>query len=265
MIRKKYIVMLLLVLSCGSVMAQQTLESLRLKYEQFEYSRVIQQARDMLLHREQMDTVMVKEVLYLSAVANYSLQNLDGAMVDFLELLRLDPLYQLKPSDTSPKIIQFFEEIRSSSSRTAAKERIIIKHDTVRVAIEQKPWQPAMKRSLLWPGWGQSYLGDNGKGTVLRMTSVLAFSVSLYGVIECRDKERQYHDNIDKSAMDEKYKSYNSAYKMRNAALCSFAALWLYSQVDMLFLHRSKPAALSCHWDEQPCQKITISCSVPLR
>lgn len=265
MIRKKYIVLLLFLLATGSLRAQQTLESLRLKYERFEYDRVIQQARDMLLHREQMDTVMVKEVLYLSAVANYSLQNVDGAMVDFLELLRLDPQYQLKPSDTSPKIIQFFEEIKTNADRTATKERIIVKHDTVRVAMAQRPWQPAMKRSLLWPGWGQSYLGDKGKATVLRVTSVLAFSASLYGVLDCRDKEKQYHSTIEKSIMDENYQSYNRAYKVRNAALCSFAALWLYSQIDMLFLHRSTPAALSCHWDEQPCHKITLSCSIPLR
>jgi hypothetical protein len=265
MIRRKYIVLLLFLSIAGSLRAQQTLESLRLKYERFEYDLVIRQAREMLLHREQLDTVAVKDVLYLSAVANYSLQNIDAAMMDFLELLRLDPRYQLNPSITSPKIIQFFDEIKTRADRTTAKERIIIKHDTVRVTVGQKPWQPAMKRSLLWPGWGQSYVGDKSKSTILRSASLLAFSASLYGIVDCQDKAKQYHNNLDKSTMDEKYHSYNRAYKIRNVALVSYAAIWMYSQIDLLFLHKSSSAVVSCIWHDQPCQKITLFCSIPLR
>lgn len=264
MIRKRYIIPFFFLLSAGTLWAQQTLESLRLHYERFEYQKVVEQARTMLLQRDRMDPALVKEVLYLSAVANYSQQKIDAAMIDFLELLRMDPTYQLNPSTTSPKIVQFFQEIKSHSDQAAPSERIVIKHDTLRIPVYDKTWRPAVTRSLLWPGWGQSYQGATAKGAVLRSASLLAFSAAVYGVMDCRDKSKTYHNTVEKSAMDETYQAFNRAYKFRNTALTSFAAIWVYSQIDLLLLHKTKPPKVSCGWIIQPGNRVVLSCSLPL-
>ena len=108
MMRKSFNLALLLLLATGGLLSAQTLEALRLKYERFEYVAVVDQARQMLQPEQKLDSASVKQVLLLSAMSNYALQNIDAAMTDFQELLRLDPQFEPDATKTSPKIIQFF-------------------------------------------------------------------------------------------------------------------------------------------------------------
>jgi hypothetical protein len=44
----------------------------------------------------------------------------------------------------------------------------------------------------------------------------------------------------------EKYNDYNFSYRMRNLAFISFAALWIYSQLDLLFfIEKDQPGIYS--------------------
>jgi len=231
------IILFLLCCLYGCLNAQ-SVESLRLYYERFDYQAVVDQARALLQQRQSLDSAVVKEVLLLSAMSHYSLLNVDAAMVDFLELLRLDPQAELDPTKTSPKIMQFFTEIKQRGFREAAKEQIVIQKDTVRIMQDVgQPMASALKRSLLWPGWGHCYLSDRTRGRLLRGASVLSLAAAIYATIDCRDKEKAYLNTSASSLMDPYYEKYNQAYKRRTMAWGAFTAVWLYSQIDLLYFH----------------------------
>ncbi len=253
--------LLLLLWSCASLRAQ-SLESLRIKYEKFEYQAVVDQAREMLQHRARMDSAGIRETLLLSAISHYSLLNVDASMVDFLELLRLDPQFQLDPASTSPKIIQFFNEIKQSAHREPEKERVLVRVDTVRTLIDVgRPLTAALKRSMLWPGWGQCYLGRRTEGRLLRAASVLTCAAAVWATVDCRNKEKTYLNTTSRVLMDQRYNEYNKSYKTRNLLWSSLAAVWLYSQLDVLYFHKTAKPSVGLH--AQPSQ-LSFFCEIPL-
>jgi len=259
MMRKHLNIAWLVLLMVGSMLNAQTLESLRLKYERFEYQAVVDQARQMRQQGQPSDSASVKQVLLLSAMSNYALLNVDAAMADFQELLRLEPQFEPEAANTSPKIIQFFHAVKRRFP-SAEKERVVVRMDTVRVEKEiGRPMISALKRSLIWPGWGHCYLADRSKGRILRAASVLSLATAVYFTLDCHEKEEAYLCTIDRGLMDQRYNKYDRAYKMRNIAWGAFAATWLFSQADLLCFHhpaltgqlslRAEPGQFSLCWN----------------
>lgn len=262
MMRKTLTWLLLLLFHlCASTNAQ-TVESLRIKYEQFDYQAVVEQARTLLQHRARLDSATVKEALLLSAMSQYSLLNVDAGMVDFLELLRLDPQFQLDPVKTSPKIVQFFNEIKQSVHREPERERVVVRVDTVATLVDVgRPLAAALKRSMLWPGWGQCYLGDRSKGRILRTASVLTCAAAAWATVDCRNKEKAYLNTTSRALMNQRYQHYNRSYKTRNILWGSFAAVWLYSQFDLLYLYKTSPTTIGLR--ARPSY-LSLFCEIPL-
>jgi hypothetical protein len=258
MMRNSLHIALLLLLVIGGLLSAQTLDALRLKYERFEYQAVVDQARQMLQPEQKLDSASVKQVLLLSAMSNYALQNVDAAMADFQELLRLDAQFEPEATKTSPKIIQFFHEIKRRFP-SAERERVIVRIDTVRMIREVgRPMLSALKRSMIWPGWGHCYLADRGKGRLLRGASVLSLTTAIYATLDCREKEKAYLNTTSRWLMDQRYDKFDRAYKMRNVAWGAFAATWLFSQADLLYFHhpalsermsiKAEPGQISLCW-----------------
>jgi len=258
MMRKSFNLALLLLLATGGLLSAQTLEALRLKYERFEYVAVVDQARQMLQPEQKLDSASVKQVLLLSAMSNYALQNIDAAMTDFQELLRLDPQFEPDATKTSPKIIQFFHEIKRRFP-SAEKERMIVRTDTVRMVQEVgRPMLSALKRSMIWPGWGHCYLADRSKGRLLRAASLLSLTAAIYATLDCSKKEKAYLSTTSRWLMDQRYDKFDRAYKTRNIAWGVFAATWLFGQVDLLYFHhpalservsmKAEPGQISLCW-----------------
>jgi hypothetical protein len=56
----------------------------------------------------------------------------------------------------------------------------------------------------------------------------------LYYIIDTGNKRMSYLNAQDPDLISEKYKSYNSSYKMRNISIIVYSAIWLFSQFDIL-------------------------------
>jgi hypothetical protein len=69
------------------------------------------------------------------------------------------------------------------------------------------------------------------------LTSVGAVSLgaAIYYAVDSNTKEKKYLDETDPALIPSLYSKYNTSYKLRNFSLLSFAAVWLYSQIDLLF------------------------------
>ncbi len=257
----RYITALLVLALLSAAHSQATLEMMRLKLRQFDYPRVVALA-DTLLLRAQLIPDERKEILETKGIALYSLQELDGAQAAFAALLAAAPDHILDPARTSPKIIQFFNEIKASLARqeeAAAAVRV----DTLRLYDPGGQRLPgALARSLLWPGWGHLHLQREKTGIALAAANLVLLGSTLYVTAECRNRQRTYLAATETADIRARYLSYNTAFKTRNALAASYALFWLFSQADLLILHppASGPSATRLEWTGTG---VRYSCSLP--
>jgi tetratricopeptide (TPR) repeat protein len=228
---------LILLLAFPSIYGQGMMDRIRTEYQDFNYNKVIELTREALQNRNTSPVEDVKEILLMQAIAYYSLNNLTDAAASFQDLLQIDYNYSLDPVLTSPKIIQFFNQIKSSSpkSKPLAVEKPA--HvDTVKVFFERHPGLPgAVVRSFVLPGWGQCYLDHSTKSKILTVLGLTTSAVAVYSIVDCHRKENDYLAEYNVANLENKYQRYNNAYKLRNALLFTYATLWLATQVDLLF------------------------------
>ena len=225
-------------------MSNVEIDILRLKFRNFEYDSVITLAAKILQEREALSTSDQIKVLEMKAVSHYSLLEMNASLSCFLEILKLDSSYALDPIKTSPKILSFFSEIKGGFQQEAAPPAEV-RADTAKgliqkIAPTESPLRNAMARSLLLPGWGHHYLHESKKAWPLSLAGAITLGAGIYFAFDCREKERDYLNEIEKAKMDAKYQRYNRSYKTRNMLLSSFAAIWLYSQIDILVFQKEK-------------------------
>ena len=215
--------------------------NLKNELETFQYKKVITDADSIINSQPNINPLELISIYKLRGVAQFSLSDEEGAKISFLNILKIDSTYQLDSTDTSPKIVSFYNRVRNEYRQIFRSQKQNVKVDTVFVpklvnnggSIDG--FKQAMIRSVLIPGLGHLYLNENVKGTILTSLSLLTIGSSIYFIIDSNKKERQYLDAIDPNVIQNDYNKYNTSYRMRNFSLISFAAVWLYSQIDLLF------------------------------
>ncbi|MHB1686606.1 MAG: hypothetical protein ACYCVH_04435 [Ignavibacteriaceae bacterium] len=221
-----------------------SISSLKNKFESFEYNKVISDADSMLALKNVFSREEQIEIFMMKGISQFSLSDDYGAQKSFKEILIIDPSYTLDSTKVSPKIISFFNGIKSNYQKELSikTESIKTKTDTVYVPKIITNVEPvnnikqAMFRSVLIPGLGHFYLGDNAKGWILTSLSAVTIASSIYFIIDSNKKEKDYLDETNPGLIQQKYDAYNSSYKMKNISILTFAVVWLYSQIDLLFL-----------------------------
>jgi hypothetical protein len=83
------------------------------------------------------------------------------------------------------------------------------------------------------------------KGYVVSGIGAALIASSAYFIIDTINKEKDYQNETDLNLIESKYKAYNDAYKTRNILLLSYAALLIYSQIDLSFIELKPPENIS--------------------
>lgn len=218
------------------------LEIMEQHFKNFDYQEVIAISDQLIISKDRLTPEQLVTLYKLRALSNYALLQLDCALKDFIEILIIDPEFSLEPITTSPKIITFFNEIKSSlHSHEMAKQTIEIKRDTVRITSDNTMLLRNMvARSLVIPGWGHLYLRRTEKGVVLFTLGVASMLGSSYFIYDCYYSQKDYLNANNPNLIEKKYTSFNHAYKNRNLFLTAYALVWLYSQTDVLFSQSKK-------------------------
>ena len=239
---KYLLAFLFFIISSTSLLAQQGKDSisvLKNELESFNYAKVITHADRLILHKEILSKATLIEIYRMKATAQFSLSDLEGADTTFNDLLSIDTTYVLDSSNTSPKIITFFNQLKQNylSALAQKKQEITIKPDTVFVMDESSFYRlkQAVIRSVIFPGLGHIYLNQNLKGITLTSLTAVTLSSMIYFIIDSNKKQSIYLNAHDDIAVQSNYNDYNSSYKFRNYSIIAFAAVWLYSQIDLLF------------------------------
>ncbi len=120
---------------------------------------------------------------------------------------------------------------------------------TLTVRLHPKTVLKAAARSLLIPGWGQSYAGQKGKGTLLTLAAVGAVASFLVADANFTNKENEYNDMVTsyRNALtyDQKQLIYSSlkgarksaydAESVRRITIGAVIAVWGLNLLDVIF------------------------------
>lgn len=241
----KYILLFLLLILSTFVYAQDidsSLNSLKQQFENFQFTKVISSADSLLINKVNMSTGQLKEIYKVKAISEYSLLDEENAKISFIAILNLDSNFVFDSTKTSPKIISFFNDIKRKYISDLTKQKEIQeKQDKLNltqnknVFDNEKKLRSAIIRSILLPGLGHISNGEKTKGIILTTLSAASLGSMVYFIIDTNKKQDAYQSENDPNLIPSKYNDYNNSYKLRNASIITFAVIWLYSQIDLLF------------------------------
>ena len=163
----------------------------------------------------------------LLGIVEYSEGAEEPARRQFVSALQLQPEIQPDPSSVSPKIIAFFDDLRSSL--TESSSTIETRYVTI---VDDRP--AAALRSMVLPGWGQLYKGHRGKAAVAGGAWFATAGATAVAHGLRRRARRRYVDETNPALVAERYDSFNKAHKARNTLAVSAAVVWVAAYIDAL-------------------------------
>lgn len=269
--------LLLLVLSFYPVIAQQkiSIPDIRAQYESFEYRKVIAMADSALREPNNFAVPSAIDILLLKAQSHYALDEIVAARNCFVQIVKLDEEFKPDTAAISPKIIDLFYQVKAELS--VQPITIVRKPPKVVEALplsdnskEIEQWdkyKTALIKSVIFPGWGHLSLFNDTKAWVITSTSAAMVSTLVYSIFWTNNRENKYLNASTPAAIQDNYRSYNAAYKVRNSLLVGFAALWLYTQYDILMIQQpvSGESAATVPVNQANLSLSTVTVSLKLR
>ncbi len=235
---KNKLILLFLFLSSSIISLGQTASYKEIKsvYESFEHEKVIEISNEFLKDKTNPDSVLV-DVYLMRAVSFYSIGDENNCKTSFGEILKLKPAFNPDPSVISPKIIDLFNNVKLdfANNNPPTNTNDSINDNSSEVTLNEKLNKDGLLKNIILPGWGQIHAGNKTKGIILSALSTVNLVSMLYFISDTNKKEKEYLNTSSQNLMQEKYNAYNNSYKTRNALIISYAAIWLFGQLDLLF------------------------------
>jgi tetratricopeptide (TPR) repeat protein len=216
-------------------------------YDAFEFDNAIAAGNELLKTRGQLASEELEFLHQYLALSFYNTGQLDSARAHFLSLLSINPKLELDPVTVSPKIIDFFNDIRKdyqelsgSTGQTFHTQYIFVE--------DLRPG--AAWRSAILPGWGQFYKKQKTKGYILGG----AFWSSLIATgIAWLNEDRAHQDYLASTSpedIESNYSTYNKWYKTRRTLTVTTGMLWVVTVGDALWSPYAKSSlALTANGD----------------
>lgn len=226
-------------LSTVSYAQQVSLDEIRNYYKSFNYKKVIELSES-LLNENTLAKEEIIELEIMKAVSSYSLNDETSARKSFIEILKLDKNYSLDPSFISPKIISLFESTKKDFNQIYADkpeeqlEENIPEEKTSDFSSVYKKDNSDLLKSIIFPGWGHLTRSSGIKGWIITSAGLASLGTMIYYIVDANNKEEEYLNETDPVLIQQKYNSFNTSYKTRNALITAYAAIWVFAQLDLL-------------------------------
>jgi hypothetical protein len=209
-------------------------------YKNFEYQKVINASDSVISGHESLTPAVLIKLYLFKALSHYILNEEIAAQISFISILDLKPDFILDPVENSPKIVHFFNQVKEEYNKQQQQLTEIGEKSTLVdssfITVKEISVIPrsALLRSAILPGWGHLYLREKSKGIIFSSLSISAALTAIYYSIRTHNKREDYLNEINKTKIEDRYQTYNKAYKLRNAFIYTYLAIWLYSQFDLL-------------------------------
>ncbi len=200
-------------------------------YQQFEYAAARELAKAALDAYD--DPANLAEVHVILGLISFSENRALEAHLQFREALRLNRNVELDPLLVSPKILDFFEEVRAGLAQAGEQERLDPGVVPRYVLVPDRRVEGTL-RSMVLPGWGQLYKGERTKGVVLLgVWGFMAAGSLTAHVLRQQAQDTYLEAGTSEEALD-RYDTFNRRHKARNALFLGAAGVWFISYVDAL-------------------------------
>lgn len=219
-------------------------QTIKNEFQTFNYEKVIQLSVQYIGNStNNINNDEIVDVFLMKAISHYSLNQKELSRNSFINILKLNKDYIPDTKKVSPKIISFFNVIKKDFdaiyTETLSDKENIVKEsnliDPEYLSFQRNILKNSFARSILLPGLGHIYIKENVKGWLLCSVSSVLLGSSLFYIYDTNKKESDYLNESDKDMVLIKYDQYNKSYKIRNTLLISYAVVWIYAQIDLLF------------------------------
>ena len=207
-------------------------EEIRSTYEQLDYGGAETKARRALATYTDFTVEQLVEIHTLLGLVTFTLNKPEEARRQFEAALSLREDLELDPLFTSPKILTFFEEVKSAweARQSGSVEPV----GTIQYVQLEDLRAGAAMRSLILPGWGQHYKGETKKGWILMgLWGATASGTVAAHLFRQRALDR-YNDTTEPGLFDRRFNTLNTWHKVRNNLALATLGIWIYSYVDAL-------------------------------
>ena len=217
------------------------LNKLQSYYESFQYQSVIAKADSLLNNNLQINEDYLTKINTLKAASHFSLGEQRESRKAFVEILKINKDYQLDSIIYSPKLLSYFNFVKEDFIDITETTKNIDRPDTASIndsatlKERQNIMMSAIAESILLPGLGHLKINNPTKGWLLTAAGSAALGSMIYFIFDTYTKEKNYLKEKNEMFIQSKYDDYNTSYKIRNSLIITYAAIWLYTQIDLLF------------------------------
>lgn len=209
----------------------QLLQAVWQAYQALDYNQADSLAQNALADYQRFTPEQLVELHTVLALVAMSRNETTEARRHFEAALSLKPELQLDPVLASPKVRDFFEQIRQEMQSAPAATP---SETVLRYVMRPDPRPEAALRSLLLPGWGQRYKGQSLKGWMLTGSWGLLLGASLATHFQYERAYDRYQYEANPNRIEARYRTANRWFKARNGLLMGLTAVWVYSYLDAL-------------------------------
>jgi hypothetical protein len=256
MVKKISLILILFFINSAALFSQyqQTLVQQMIQaFRQLDYGTAQKIGKQITADFKSFTPIELLETHKILGVIAYQDGDIAEANAQFEQALSIDRTAQLDSVYVSPKIIQFFKDLKLSynSKKETSETGKLIQY---RYLVKPDPRPAATLRSMVLPGWGQLYKNDKTKGYILiGSTASVAVATVIFHVLH-KDFHNQYLKATDPKIIEQKYDKYNSFYKLRNNTALVAGGIWLYAFFDALLTEpKEKQLKVSFLAGECPC------------
>jgi len=207
-------------------------------YESLQFEKAIELSRQLLRTPRKFTKDDLLLIHQFTAYAFFNLGKPDSARKHFVTILDMDPNYQLDPVTTSPKIIRYFNDLKTALKSRAVETTIAY----TRYIFIKDPRPGAAWRSAILPGWGQWYKGQREKALWIGTAFGVSTAFTLVAALLEKHYHQKYLDSNQPSTISDRYNTYNFWYKTRKVSLALVGTVWLASFADALWAPYAPPA-----------------------
>jgi hypothetical protein len=208
----------------------QNIKDLEQDFISFNYEKVLQKGQFLLADAFTTKSDSLKIYTYMLNAA-YALNDTSQAKEFIISILKTDISYTLNPKKTSPKIIQFFEYIKTQENLFPQKPNGNHPITLKETPAPASPWISVS--SMLLPGSGHLIKGNKINGYIHTAVSVGLISGIIISHIKTNENRDLYVSAKRSADFSTLYTNYNNAYKFRTALISAYVIWGLYNLYDI--------------------------------
>ncbi|MEJ2636156.1 MAG: hypothetical protein P8184_12800 [Calditrichia bacterium] len=212
---------------------QSEIQSLENDLRKFEYQKVYEKGQFLLT-----ESYITKEdsirIYQFMIDALFALSDTSTAKNMVEDLLSCCPDFKPDPRIVSPKIIDFINNIKSKIAEPSEipKEPEVMSQPAIVQTYPAPPRFSYLLSSIVFPGSAHLMTGREKKGIIFSAVSSLLIGGIVYSAIRAEEKREDYFSAGRNGDFPHLYDEYDTAYKIRNYLLVSYAVFNLYAFYD---------------------------------